>query len=236
MDSIDELETVCADAWPPLVETRLGDWRLRAAGGYTGRANSALICGSPGVRTPVALDTVVEFASRHGIRPYAQVVTGSRWEAEFAAAGWAVNLAHPKGAESAVLTSPLVVAGPGAEVFSSLPAEWPAAGELTAAQRHVLTSGPKVGFATVRGAGRVVGVARGCVVGEWLHISVLEVEPEWRGRGLGRFLLAGLDVWGAEAGAVRRVLQVSVDNVGALGLYAGLGYRRSHCYRYWGAS
>ena len=46
--AVARLENVCADAWPARVDRPLGAWRLRAAGGFTGRANAALAVGDPG--------------------------------------------------------------------------------------------------------------------------------------------------------------------------------------------
>jgi GNAT superfamily N-acetyltransferase len=40
--SIDDLEHAATPGWRALEEDRLGDWLLRAASGFTGRANSAL--------------------------------------------------------------------------------------------------------------------------------------------------------------------------------------------------
>ncbi|PWW65397.1 acetyltransferase (GNAT) family protein [Actinokineospora spheciospongiae] len=334
-----ELEDVCARAWPAVVTRPLGRWLLRASGGYTGRANSALAVGPPGVPLPAALRAVVSFSAEHGIRPYVQAVVGDEVEAALPGLGWEVNLAHPKGAESAVLTSVLGpgpgwapvggtgvevggagvegsgvgapgmgapgvgqpdmggpgaarpgaegpgaggsgggapgvgvarprpggggsgagapevgrpdvsgpgvggpgvggsgVGGSGVEVVGSPPPGWfelAVGGEPSAAQRAVLTSGPRVGFACLREGGAVVGVARGCVVDDHLHIAVLEVRSGHRRRGCARRLLAGLDAWAAAHGARRRVLQVATHNEGALALYRGLGYVESHRYRYW---
>ena len=49
---ITALELAADEAWPAPVRERLGDWWLRAADGWTGRANSLLPAGSPGM--PVA--------------------------------------------------------------------------------------------------------------------------------------------------------------------------------------
>jgi hypothetical protein len=46
--SIPDLEQRAALGWRAPEEERLGDWLLRAAGGFTGRANSALATGDPG--------------------------------------------------------------------------------------------------------------------------------------------------------------------------------------------
>jgi ribosomal protein S18 acetylase RimI-like enzyme len=70
------LEHVCSDAWPPVEQHHLGEWRLRWADGFTGRANSALAVGDPGIPLPQALTTVCAFAHSQGIPPAVQVVRG----------------------------------------------------------------------------------------------------------------------------------------------------------------
>ncbi|MCP2300477.1 GNAT family N-acetyltransferase [Actinokineospora globicatena] len=234
MSRVPTLEAVCADAWPPQVSRRLGEWRLRAAGGYTGRANSALVIGDPGMPTERALKHVVTFADEHGIRPYAQVVVGSHWERELSDHGWSINTAHPKGAESAVLHSPLGTGSATAVVDTEPPEGWlelAVGGRVTDAQRHVLTSGPNVGFASVNRDDRIVGIARGCLIDDWLHIAVVEVLPDYRRQGIATALLGGLDLWAT--GATTRLLQVATDNHPAWDLYRHHGYRESHRYRYW---
>jgi N-acetylglutamate synthase len=239
------LEQLCADAWPAQLERSLGQWRMRASGGYTGRANSTLTVGDPGMPVAKAVGHIVNFATGTGIPPYAQVVVGSPVEAELADAGWAVNHAHPRGAESAVLVGDLptrVPAADGVSVHATPPAGWWSlavdAATPTPAQRHVIESGPEVGFGTCHRDGQLAGVVRGCVVtrpgaAPVLHIACLAVAPEYRRRGVAKALLAGLDRWGARRGARRRVLQVAMHNRAALDLYAALNYAEHHRYRYW---
>jgi ribosomal protein S18 acetylase RimI-like enzyme len=246
MRPAEQLEHACADAWPAVVDEPLGQWRLRAAGGFTGRANSALTLGDPGVPVGDALHQVRAFAAANGIGAAAHVVVGAPVEAAVAAAGWTVNEAHPGGAESVVMTGPLTgLAGPvpaGVTVSERVPDGWwplaVGAAEPTAAQRTVLAGRAGMGFGgmgfgTARVADRIVGVVRGAVVGDLLHIARLAVAPEHRGRGLATGLLAALAEWGAVAGAVRCALQVATHNAAAISLYAGLGCRPHHRYRYW---
>jgi N-acetylglutamate synthase len=47
--TIDELEAVAAKGWRAPEEAPLGRWLLRAADGFTGRANSALAAKDPGM-------------------------------------------------------------------------------------------------------------------------------------------------------------------------------------------
>ena len=44
-----DLQRLSALSWRPLETARLGGWRLRAGAGFTGRANSVLPLGDPGL-------------------------------------------------------------------------------------------------------------------------------------------------------------------------------------------
>ena len=101
--AVARLEHLCADAWPAPVDRPLGAWRLRAAGGFTGRANAALAVGDPGLPVPDALDAVCAFAAEHGIGPRVHAPIGSRWDRAVTAAGWVLESEHEAGAEVAVL-------------------------------------------------------------------------------------------------------------------------------------
>lgn len=60
------LERAADEAWPAPVRDRLGDWLLRAADGWTGRANSALPVGDPDRPLPAALDAVERWYADRG--------------------------------------------------------------------------------------------------------------------------------------------------------------------------
>ncbi|MBP2320782.1 GNAT superfamily N-acetyltransferase [Kibdelosporangium banguiense] len=238
MEAIIRLESECAAAWPALVDEPLGQWRMRAAAGFTGRANSTLTLGDPGVGIASALDNAVGFAQRHGIDPCAHVVVGSPVEGEIAGQGWVVNEAHPGGAESLVMTGPLTPGSyEGAEIADTPPSTWweLAAGSArpTVAQRHVLSSMPGVGYGTLVKDGQLVATVRGAVVGDLLHISRLAVRPSHRRLGLGLGMLKTLYAWAYERGARRQALQVAEHNTPAIRLYEGLGCVEHHRYRYW---
>lgn len=231
MDAITELELRCADAWPALVDERLGQWRLRAAGGFTGRANSALTTGDPGVPMPEALATIAAFAARNGINPAAHVTQGSETERRIREADWSLAEDHPGGAVATVLTGPLPDGETQGEVLDKPSPQWweLAVGEPTAAQRHVLGTGPLLGFGYVEGA----AVVRGCIVDSTLHISRLSVRPELRRQGTAQRLMAALGAWARDRGAQGAVLQVAVHNEAAIRLYEGLGFTEHHRYAYW---
>jgi GNAT superfamily N-acetyltransferase len=232
------LEIVCSRAWPPLIEEPLNDWRLRWAGGFTGRANSALAVGDPGRPVPDALRAVCDFAHDRGIQPMVQVIRDSPNERAVVAEGWFQATRHHRGHEVVVLTTPLTGTSPagGVEVHDEPTPEWWALtlgpGEDNPAARSVLTGG-KVGYGVATLDGATAGVVRGALVDGWLHVGRLEVDPAFRRRGLAKALMGALHTWGAEHGADHAVLQVAEGNAGALALYAGLGYAPHHRYRYW---
>ncbi|MFD9739930.1 GNAT family N-acetyltransferase [Umezawaea sp. NPDC059074] len=240
MDPVFEVERLCARAWPAVVDEPLGDWRMRAAGGFTGRANSTLTSGDPGVPVPEALDRVIAFAAANRIKATAHVVRDSEHEAAIGSAGWVVDEAHPGGAESGVLVGGLD-GFPGGEApgvsVSDVPGPgwWELAAQKspTPEQRHVLASGRATGFGSVVRDGEVVGVVRGAVAGDLLHVARLAVRPEHRRGGLARAMLVGLAAWGARNGATRCALQVAEQNTAAWKLYTSLGCEVHHRYRYW---
>lgn len=208
---------------------------MRAAEGFTGRANSTLTCGDPGVPIPDALRAVQVFAREHGIKPTAHVVNGSPPESAVEAAGWRVDLDHPGGAESLVMTGPLEKFAEGVAESRDLPGWWEltAGSEVTAAQRHVLGSGGNVCFASLGSEGTVIAAVRGAVVEDVLHVARLAVRPSHRRQGLARRLMGELAGWGLDRGATTCVLQVAEHNEAAIRLYEELGCSEHHRYRYW---
>ncbi|WP_433535607.1 GNAT family N-acetyltransferase [Micromonospora sp. CA-249363] len=60
------LERAADEAWPAPTRGRLGDWLLRSAEGWTGRANSALPIGDPDRPLPAAVDAVERWYAERG--------------------------------------------------------------------------------------------------------------------------------------------------------------------------
>src|SRR5664280_3006874 len=54
--SMHDLEAITVAGLPPLERGEVGDWLLRAGAGFTGRANSVLPLGNPGLSTSEAID------------------------------------------------------------------------------------------------------------------------------------------------------------------------------------
>lgn len=245
--SAEEACRLTNSSWPAVHAEPLGDWLLRASGGFSARANSVMAVGDPGVPVPEALDRVVAFYAGHRLPAWAQVVVGSGTATDFEDAGWVT--ARPGEADSLLQLAsvaqatrairPLLPAGqPPVHVSPTVTEPWLAHDERARAHRQdavaVLEGPAEVGFVTV-GDGEAA-LARGRVAcgddRDWAGITDVWVDPAHRRRGLGLVVVGALLGWAAERGAATAYLQVRADNPPALSLYATLGFTTHHAYRY----
>lgn len=245
------LEAAAALAWLADEEEHLGGWLLRAAGGFTGRANSCLPLGEPPVPVGEAVAAVEDWYDARGLAPRFQVVEplDAGLTARLDALGWErFNRVLVLTAGLTELDVAIAAARPRRElppvrVEQEPDAGWLAAyhyrgGELPAGARAVLVRGDAVGFAAVREpSGRTVAVARGAVTGApdgvgWLGVTAVEVDPDRRRLGLGTHVLGGLTRWAADHGAARVYLQVAEENAAARATYGRLGLVEHHRYHY----
>lgn len=237
--SPEQLQEVTDAGWPAPVAEPLGGWLLRAAGGFTGRANSASVHGDPGLPTAEALAAVYAFYDRHGLPPMAQVVVGSEADDRFAAAGWVTKPGSHDGAivqVAAVLRAlGMAAESPDVRLSERMNDDWSAlynrAADLDPTLvRRVLEGPEQTVFARV---GRpAVAIGRLVVTGDWAGMAAVEVAPEHRRRGLARQVVDALLEEAARRGARWCYLQTMAHNRAALALYAGYGFVTHHSYRY----
>jgi N-acetylglutamate synthase len=234
-----DLEVVAARGWRALEEDRLGDWLLRAAGGFTGRANSALVVGDPDRPLPEAVAAVARWYDERGLPPCAQLpgVASRAADAAFAAAGWA------RDEDVLVLTGPLARGRPDGVPVHLAPEPddaWLAGyrhrgRSLPPTARGVLVNAEDVAFASVRldpPPAPLAAVARGVVTDGWLGVAAVTVEERYRRQGLATAVMAALQRWGARRGAQWVYLQVSASNTPARALYRQAGLIEHHRYHY----
>lgn len=84
---------------------------------------------------------------------------------------------------------------------------------------------PGAMLVVVRADGEAVGAGRSFALDGVAYLSAIGVRPEWRSRGIGRFVTAILARTAFEAGCRMVHLGVAVDNVPAWRAYAALGFR-----------
>ncbi|RPK91604.1 GNAT family N-acetyltransferase [Streptomyces sp. ADI98-10] len=241
--SFEELAAHAARAWQPVESEAMGDWRLRAAGGFTRRANSALPLGDPGLPIDEALGRVRDWYAERGLPAYVQTATGAEGTQEILCAelerhGWRrevsaeVRIAAlaPVGDRDAEVSAVRLTREPDAAWLSRYQ-------RFSTPGRHVLRvlgSGPSVWFATVPGdAGAPDAIGRCVVDGRWAGFMAVEVAPEQRRRGLATTMMTALARRALDEGASAAWLQVEEHNEGARGLYDGMGFAAHHRYHHY---
>lgn len=247
MQTIIELERAAAAHWRGTEEQRLGDWLLRAAEGFTGRANSALPLGDPGLPLDEALAAVTDWYRARGLPP--MIVVPAALDTEPTALDnhlserrWAT-----RPGPAFVMVADLPLAGRlqdglpvGREVrVTSEPGDaWAAMyhyrgqAHLPAIARKVLTSAAAQSFVSIDTGDDVLAIARLSVADGWAGITAVEVNPAYRRQGLGAAITAAACQEAERHGITRVFLQVEVTNAPARALYERLGFGYSHRYHY----
>jgi RimJ/RimL family protein N-acetyltransferase len=240
-----EAQHRAAGCWPAPVTEPLGRWLLRAAGGFSRRANSALAAGDPGLDFTEAVDGVERFYAGRGLPARAQVVVGSAEATRFERAGWAPE---PDDPDTVFLVAPVsrlartlrgsAVERPETSVHATVDRAWLADDRRALAHGTdavaVLEGPAEVAFVSV--GDPVLAKGRVALCGgagdPWAGITDLWVGPARRRQGLALTVLAALTAWAAERGATTAFAQCVADNAAAAALYDGLGFVPHHRYRY----
>lgn len=246
--SIEDLERVMLGAWPPTEQQHLGEWVLRAAGGFTARANSALTIGHPDRPVPTALDDIGQWYAARALTPVLAVplapglgLTDDDVAATALRSGWTagapvlvltgatrqvVAAAQDSANRIEIETTPHVT-----EAWFATYARSRAASRADV--KGVLEGSPTQWFAVARSASSaVVGVGRVGISSGWAGVGAMWVEPSERSRGIGTAVLHRLLTRAVEHGCVSTHLQVASGNAAATDLYRRLGYREHHRYTY----
>jgi ribosomal protein S18 acetylase RimI-like enzyme len=233
------MQRICWAGWPPREAERLGDWVLRSHGGITGRANSAMAVGDPGMPVADALRSVEAWYAARGLPPLLQLPLADATNLDMADAGW------PRLHVTVVQVAPVapVLAKAPEPTTRAVVEETPSSDWLSLmhdldadVDGHVaiLTGPPVVGFATLYRGADPVAIGRVSVEGEWCGITSVDVAVSARRRGLGTEVMTTLLDWARKQGATSSYLQVRAANVAALKLYDALGYVTHHPYGYRG--
>jgi N-acetylglutamate synthase len=244
--SIAELEAVAALGWRATEEDRLGGWLLRAAEGFTGRANSALAAADPGVPLPTATQAVRHWYQARGLPAMIAVPypSGQPWASTLDRfldeRGWGVRPGPATVMTARASTVAQAAAAPAVEItMDSEPDEaWLALyhyrglRRLPAIARRLLCSAPWQAFGSIRDDGQTIAIGRVAAAGGWAGLTAIEVDPRHRRRGLASALTSALAAEAARQGADSVYLQAEDGNAPARALYQRLGFTDHHGYHY----
>ncbi|MEV6327169.1 GNAT family N-acetyltransferase [Streptomyces sp. NPDC051909] len=242
-----ELARAAARAWPPLESEPLGEWTLRAAAGFTRRANSVLPLGDPGLPLDAALERVRDWYAARDLPAFIQTATGAADTQELLSAeldrrGWTrevtAELRIAALAPIGDLDADISAVRVGRGFDEAWLRRYQRFGEPGPHVTKVLEGGPSVWFASVPGTGDNAGdvpaaIGRLVVDGRWAGFMAVEVDPEQRRRGLATSVMTALARRALDEGASAAWLQVESDNHGARALYDGMGFTTHHHYHHY---
>jgi GNAT superfamily N-acetyltransferase len=260
-ERIAALERMAAQHWRGTEEEWLGGWLLRAAEGFTGRANSALPLGDPGLPLDDALTVVADWYRARGLPPMIAIPlplgadlapspgtdsAARHLDIQLSERTWLTRSGPAffmvAGLDRAAAADPRPLP-PGTEFRVDPEPDGPwldmyhyrGQDRQPPVMRKVLTSAPCQLFASIRsgpGRGDVLAIGRLSLAGGWAGITAVEVDPGRRRAGLGSALTQAICAEAAKSGTSQMFLQVEIGNQAARALYERCGFRYSHRYHY----
>lgn len=237
---IRNLEVAAAQAWPGSASARINGWMVRAGGGVTRRANSAV---------PVEFGATADGPTMQAIRDWYtardlptlvavpdRLLPGGQIDGQSASGDVQVLVADRPALE--------LPAGAMDVRFDDAPtAAWiraylgPDVDIETAAAVVGAARGPVVAASVVGTDGRLIATGRGAVTAapdgvRWLGLTALWTDADRRHEGVATAVLAALLSWGADRDVHRCYVQVEAENRIAGSWYRRIGFGLHHSYRY----
>jgi N-acetylglutamate synthase len=231
---IAQLETSLLRVWPSIDVEMIDGWAVRAAMGFSGRANSASAQSPHASLNEKRLHRIAAFFAARSLpttirtTPLCALDTSSMLKAAgFTSRG----LAHTMTAQ---LPSNHLTIDPHVKLEATPTHDWLSGN--TSLQKETSKQNPNalkaiatriqvpVRFATIQSENQDLGFGLVAIDNGWAEMSSIIINPTHIGKGLGRALVTSLLSWAVQNGAASAFLQVDVTNSIALNLYRSLGF------------
>ncbi len=230
------------NAWPAPSTLIIGDYAVRFANGYSGRANSASPLRPDAALTQGEIELVERLYLEAGLPPCFRITPlmaegtarqirqrGYRMKDE------TIGMIAPLGGQ-------VVPHDRALEITPAATAEWIRAicAHQVAEKRHegnlrliVANIRLPAAFATIMEHGASAAMGMSVAERGMAEIGAIMVDGTLRGKGHGRRLVQGLMGWAAAQGCHSAYLQVESGNAIAIRLYTSLGFVRLYEYQTW---
>jgi ribosomal protein S18 acetylase RimI-like enzyme len=241
--SIADLELAAAEIWRAPDEGRLGEWLLRAAAGFTSRANSVLPIGDPGLPLSAAIDRVVDWYEARDLPAQVTIAYPPDRPQDDPNDGFLASLGWTVRGAALVMTAPMDAVADRlsrdeatrVELQEEPDDDWLACyrwheEEPPPIAGQVLRSAPWQAFGSIRTGGQTIAIGRIAIARGWAGLMAIRVDPRHRRQGLARIMTAALAKIAASRGAGGLYLQVETGNAAARGLYERMGFTYHHAY------
>lgn len=233
------LERVALRAWPAADEQWLGQWLIRANGGYSKRANSTYVMGvEPGLDLDERFNAAAAFMRT---RDLPLIVRESSLVSDLRIADGLQQRGYSLIDETIVMGCSLPpLDAPEAEQTDVdtwlrlyLRFEGGTKGNQTLHRDILGRIAAPTRFGVRCDDGEPVAIGQAVAEDDWVGLFSIATDPARRRLGHGRALVEQLLSWGRKQGAKRSYLQVEARNAPALALYEKLGYAEVYRYWYW---
>jgi ribosomal protein S18 acetylase RimI-like enzyme len=234
-----ECERRIVNAWPAVSTLVMGDWVVRFANGYSGRANAATPLAMGAELDDATLDLIAELYRSDGLPPCIRLtpLTGAATTEAVLARGYRLKdasfglIASLEGLTPEFEPDLQIEAGPSADWIAGVAARQTGA-KTNAEQLAAIVEKVRLpaAFATLLIAGEPVAYGMSVAERGMAEMGSVVVDPDHRGRGLGRRLVKGLMSWARVQDAAHAYLQVDQTNTVAIALYESLGFRKLYAY------
>lgn len=241
------IEELTLNTWPAEQSVLLEGWVMRAAAGYTKRANSVSpLYGPEGQHTGLDVKYKILLAEQYyeaaGLNPVFKItpfIQPANLDEILAEQGY--DIVEPSSVRLLALQElPAVTGQYNVQIREELTEDWLTSfagmSRLSAANRDTLrrmlsSSCLKKGYALLLKEGIPAACGLGVIQYGYVGLYDVYTAPEFRRQGLAEELLLSLLHWAKDQGVAQSFLQVVQANRGASALYDKLGYKE--IYKYW---
>jgi N-acetylglutamate synthase len=238
-----ELTHACEEriinCWPAIETLVFGDFVLRFANGYSGRANAATAIRHGADMPPDDLAELVRLYRAAGITPRIRTspLVAPALVERLGRAGWvdevtSIGMIMPLAGRSFARDGRVEIAEAVDDIWIEGVCQRQPPGKQDAVTFRAMMERlhVKSGFARLWHGGEPMALGLTAIDRGFVEIGSVIVDEALRGKGMGRALVESQLSWAIDNGAEQAFLQVDSRNATAIGLYRSLGYRE--LYRY----
>ena len=232
-----ELDQICDLTWPATENIENSGWLMRAAGGVTNRANSVLPLAASleaGALNNFAekLALAQDFYSERNLPTIFQVALPT-WQLlsdKLLSMGAIETLRGNTMVTDLNSVKQKITAGIEIVQSDQFNDDWLRIQPTPGIEK--ILSGSAATYLRLVSNGQTVAACRIALANGWSSLTRVFVHQDFRGKGLGKILVAAALESSFEQGATKAVLQVEVSNAIAIGVYESLGFHFHHEYSF----
>ena len=232
-----ELDQICDLTWPATESIENSGWLMRAAGGVTNRANSVLP-----LAASLETGALNNFAEKFEIAqdfyrernlPTIFQVSLPTWQLlsdKLLSMGAIETLRGNTMVTDLNSVKQKITAGIEIVQSDQFNDDWLGIQPTPGIEK--ILSGSAATYLRLVSNGQTVAACRIALANGWSSLTRVFVHQDFRGKGLGKILVAAALESSFEQGATKAVLQVEVSNAIAIGVYESLGFHFHHEYSF----